>query len=235
MKILAGIQPHQVLQRDSHGCATLKVTGRTTERGPVLVAVRGLRGFAKPRPAGLARAGRFTVSLAGLPVGGPYEIELRCGEDQVTVSNVHVGDVWLLGGQSNMQGYGDLASGLRSAVGVFSRRMSGIWEPAEEPLHMLEESPDPAHTAEAISADEAADRRLNARTGAGPALTFAAEMLRRTAADGREFWFFLNFRREAQTVLLHDSAGFDLLAGNPCSGELSLSPYGAAVLSLNPT
>lgn len=56
---------------------------------------------------------------------------------------------------------------------------------------------------------------------------------RRSAADGREFWFFLNFRREAQTIRLHDRAGQDLLTGNPCSGELTLAPYGAAVMAHN--
>ncbi len=56
---------------------------------------------------------------------------------------------------------------------------------------------------------------------------------RRRAADSREFWFFLNFRREPQTVRLHDCAGQDLLTGNPCSGDLTLAPYGAAVLSFN--
>ncbi len=180
MKILTGLQRHQVLQRDSQDLATLYITGRTSAVGPVLVTVKGLRGFAKPRPAGKARAGRFSVSLPGLPTGGPYEITLQCGEARVTVPDVRVGDVWLLGGQSNMQGYGDLASGLRSSPGVFSLRMSGLWGPAEEPLHMLEESPDPVHTAETITPAEAAKRRLTARSGAGPALAFAAEMHRRT-------------------------------------------------------
>ena len=54
---------------------------------------------------------------------------------------------------------------------------------------------------------------------------------RRIDAEGREFWFFLNFRREAQTVQLHDCAGHDLLSGTPCSGALTLAPYGAAVLA----
>jgi len=55
---------------------------------------------------------------------------------------------------------------------------------------------------------------------------------RRIAADGREFWFFLNFLRESQTVRLHDCTGQDLLTGNDCSGEITLTPYGAAVLEI---
>ena len=55
---------------------------------------------------------------------------------------------------------------------------------------------------------------------------------RRSAADGQEFWFFLNFRRESQTVHLHNCAGHDLLTGRECSGELTLPAYGAAVLSI---
>lgn len=55
---------------------------------------------------------------------------------------------------------------------------------------------------------------------------------RRIAADGHEFWCFLNFRREPQTVRLHECAGHDLLSDGDCSGKLTLPAYGAAVLSI---
>src|SRR5262249_47763286 len=46
--------------------------------------------------------------LVGVPVGGPYTItcQFKC-EDQLTVlqvGNVYVGDLWVLAGQSNMEG-----------------------------------------------------------------------------------------------------------------------------------
>jgi sialate O-acetylesterase len=180
MHILTGLFPNQILQRDRRGFATITATGRTIATGSVMVIVKGLRGFAKPRRAGLARGGRFSVKLSRLPVGGPYRIELRCGGESTVVDGVRVGDVWLLAGQSNMQGYGDIATGLRRAPDVFALTMSGVWMPAEEPVHLLEESSDPAHTAETITPEQAAVARRDALLGAGPGIPFAAEMVRRT-------------------------------------------------------
>jgi len=180
MHILTGLFPNQVLQRDRRGFATIIAAGRATATGPVLVTIQGLRGFAKPRRAGHARGGRFSVKLPGLPVGGPYRIALHCGAEGTVVEGVRVGDVWLLAGQSNMQGYGDLATGLRRAPDVFALTMAGVWMPAEEPIHLLQESSDPVHTGETITAAQAVVARRDALLGAGPGLPFAAAMARRT-------------------------------------------------------
>lgn len=56
---------------------------------------------------------------------------------------------------------------------------------------------------------------------------------RRLAADGREFWFFLNFSRQTQHVPLHGHSGLDLLTGQPSGNALNLASYGAAVLALS--
>ncbi|MBC8008617.1 MAG: hypothetical protein H7067_00795 [Burkholderiales bacterium] len=109
--------------------------------------IEGLSGGSRPRVVGTARAGKFSVRLPGLPTGGTYTVTLRCCDATLPVPDLRVGDIWVLAGQSNMQGYGDLATGLRRAPEVFARCMAGVWGPAEEPLHVLEESPDPVHTA----------------------------------------------------------------------------------------
>lgn len=46
--------------------------------------------------------------LTGIPTGGPYEITFRDGEIETCYTDIWVGDVWILGGQSNMQGVGAL-------------------------------------------------------------------------------------------------------------------------------
>src|SRR5579885_1499438 len=50
--------------------------------------------------------------LTGVPVGGPYTINclVQVGQNTSTiqVNQVFVGDVWILAGQSNMEGVGDL-------------------------------------------------------------------------------------------------------------------------------
>jgi len=46
---------------------------------------------------------RWEVKIEPLPAGGPYTLKIAGGDDTVELHNVLVGDVWLCGGQSNMQ------------------------------------------------------------------------------------------------------------------------------------
>lgn len=45
----------------------------------------------------------FRVSIDSLPEGGPYEMLIKSEEEQVLLNDIYIGDVWLLGGQSNME------------------------------------------------------------------------------------------------------------------------------------
>jgi sialate O-acetylesterase len=54
-------------------------------------------------------------------------------------------DVWVLAGQSNMQGVGELDSMLPRDERIWSFTSAGQWEIAEEPLHRLWESFTPVH------------------------------------------------------------------------------------------
>ncbi|MBC8008947.1 MAG: sialate O-acetylesterase, partial [Burkholderiales bacterium] len=87
MRLLTGLFPQQVLQRDRNDRATVIASGLTTACGPVHAVIKGLRGRndSRPRLVGVARAGKFSVRLPGLPVGGPYAITLRCGDASLTV------------------------------------------------------------------------------------------------------------------------------------------------------
>ena len=46
--------------------------------------------------------GKWSVQLASMPAGGPYDLQLL-GENTITLKNVMVGDVWICSGQSNME------------------------------------------------------------------------------------------------------------------------------------
>ncbi len=46
--------------------------------------------------------GRWMVRLESIPAGGPYTMEVAAG-NQITFQDVHVGEVWVCSGQSNMQ------------------------------------------------------------------------------------------------------------------------------------
>lgn len=102
-----------------------------------------------------------------LPVGGPYEV----GE----AKNVLVGDLWILAGQSNMEGVGGLMDVETGHPLVHSFQSREQWALAEEPLHWLGESPRPVHH---ILWGQPVPTELSprdpARTkGAGLGLTFA--------------------------------------------------------------
>ena len=86
---------------------------------------------------GKARVTLDSGETLELPAGGPYEV----GE----AKNVLVGDLWVLAGQSNMEGVGDLSEVETSHPHVHSFQSRESWAPAEEPLHWLGESPRPVH------------------------------------------------------------------------------------------
>jgi sialate O-acetylesterase len=46
---------------------------------------------------------RWEVKIEPPPAGGPYTLKIAGGDNTVELHNVLVGDVWLCGGQSNMQ------------------------------------------------------------------------------------------------------------------------------------
>jgi hypothetical protein len=98
--------------------------------------------------------------LVGVPVGGPYTITCSVGAgpghaaSMITVGPVFVGDLWVLAGQSNMQGVGDLIDVTPPNPRVMLLGMDDKWRLAEEPLHWLVDSPDPVHSGDPNSRGE---------------------------------------------------------------------------------
>ncbi|MDD5706697.1 MAG: sialate O-acetylesterase [Kiritimatiellae bacterium] len=149
MRITTGLLDHMVLQRNRKNVSEADFSGVCEARGPVKATVRQgkrvVKGF-DGVGVGVAARGKISGCLKGLPAGGPYDIELKVAAVKCTVRDVLVGDVWLLGGQSNMQG-----------CGLFPRRpppvhaqvrafyMDDRWAPAKDPIHNLWECVDPVH------------------------------------------------------------------------------------------
>lgn len=180
MKILSGLMDGQVLQRDKRGFGGAIVRGLTREAGAVEVRVGN-----RWRVAGRAAGGKFKARVAGLKTGGPYKVELRNGSETLVVRDVFVGDVWILGGQSNMQGMGNLCDAPKPHPLVRCFSMADKWGLAREPLHFLEEAVDKFHNGYGAGPNrpsQAALSRMNkARIkGASPGLAFGREMVRRT-------------------------------------------------------
>jgi sialate O-acetylesterase len=95
-------------------------------------------------------------------------------------------DVWVLAGQSNMQGRALLEGALQPDPRVWSFSSAGRWEIAREPLHRLWESFTPVHqelmrpgmsdAENALSDEEMARRDAAAPNGAGLGIAFGRAM-----------------------------------------------------------
>lgn len=171
-QITEGLFDHMVVQRG--GAAVFG--GVCQSAGVVRVIVR--RGSAVVRRAvvGRARAGKFTGRVPRVPAGGPYDFEVQLNGASVHVRDVLVGDVWLLGGQSNMQGCGRLRAAARPNSYVRAFYMEDRWAVARDPLHDMSRCVDAVH----IELNGGNRPLANTLTGTGPGVAFGQELARRT-------------------------------------------------------
>lgn len=94
MKILNGIASGMVMQRNLHNnmCdihVQLSCVGEPRVSQGMLFSERD-----------------SWYNLCGIPCGGPYTLILSDDVEEVTLEDVYVGDLWMLAGQSNMEGAG---------------------------------------------------------------------------------------------------------------------------------
>ena len=123
--------------------------------------------------------------LVGVPVGGPYTITCKAKVGDTIATNavgpVFVGDLWVLAGQSNMEGVGDLVDVTPPNPRVMLLGSDGKWQQAEEPLHWLVDSPDPVHSGDPKTrAERSAQTHKTRKKGAGLGLPFAVAMVEST-------------------------------------------------------
>jgi hypothetical protein len=137
-----GLVDDQVIQRGADDRADIHLSGVTPDFVQATIEARILRwrvpveGF-DWSPIARAVSGRWDGEIRRVPVGGPYRIEVRvAGEkESAVIRGVLVGDLWLLGGQSNMEGHGDLIDVEQPHELVHSFDLADEWQVAEEPLH----------------------------------------------------------------------------------------------------
>ncbi len=175
MKIFYGLKNGALLQRDEKNVCKCffkaKVKGEiNSSLGTVL------------------RNGDGRYALTGIPVGGPYTFTLSDEENAVELKDIYVGDLWLLGGQSNMEGAGkmraaQLAYDANPVQEIRAYYMNESWDVAKSQLHQLWESID-----ECVSEFYKKNRRESPwkteypevqNDGVGPGLYFALEMQKR--------------------------------------------------------
>jgi len=154
MRIESGLFDHMVLQRNRKQASEADFSGTAQASGRLTASVRQgrqvLAGFSDLALGSVVR-GRFCACLKGIPAGGPYTIELKVKDthggvlEALAVDDILVGDVWLMGGQSNMQGVGLLKHGPKAEPLVRAFYMDDRWAPAREPIHNMWLTVDQVH------------------------------------------------------------------------------------------
>jgi sialate O-acetylesterase len=165
-----------VYQRDVNGKGEIPLNLDEKAKGGQLVS-------ATANGANLVAQGVKLVDgkLTGVPAGGPYTIgyviKTATGVVGSSVGPLFVGDLWVLAGQSNMEGVGDLIDVMPPDPRVMLLGMDGKWTQAEEPLHWLIDSPDPVHSGDPKTRSERSAQQHKTRMkGAGLGLAFAVAL-----------------------------------------------------------
>ena len=191
--VTQGIVNDQVIQRGSDNRATARFSGTAagglngTSLEARVVNVKGGEEVLRWTPLGKIDSGKWAAELTGIPNGGPYRVELRAGDATAQLTGILAGDLWVLAGQSNMEGVGDLANVTAPLEQAHSFDMSDHWGVAKEPLHSLPDAVDRVHWRKNAAGEPerltgpARDKWIaDRKKGAGLGLPFAQNMLART-------------------------------------------------------
>lgn len=128
--------------------------------------------------------GSFSGSFADVPVGGPYAVEFRV-RDKDSLPRVHrmpgilVGDLWIMAGQSNMEGCGSLINLEPPSRNVNAFYFGDYWQTAKDPLCWFNEAIEPVHWSTENAEERAAaakEERLFRNCGAGMGVRFGKDM-----------------------------------------------------------
>lgn len=135
MKIIRGIKNGAVLQRDENELCSIVFEAEAC--GDVTSSMGCIE-----------KLDETHYQLTGIPVGGPYALTISDAEDEVAIEKIYVGDVWILAGQSNMEGAGrrrakEIAYDLNPNQEVRAYYLDDHWDAARSLLHQQWMNTDP--------------------------------------------------------------------------------------------
>ncbi len=194
LEVTGGALNDQVFQQGPDNRAGIRLSGSSDANGKTVEA-RISRKFLTVAgfdwaPLAKVSGGKWSGELQAVPAGGPYRIELRLAGAPATaaVENVLVGDLWVLAGQSNMEGVGNLIDTTPPHELVHNFDLADHWMVAEDPLHTLPGAADRVHwrvnpetkQPERLEGERLATFVAQRKKGAGLGLPFAVEMVHAT-------------------------------------------------------
>ena len=196
LKINLGPAAGSVIQRDTDGRADLKIAGTAPRTSAnKFVEARILNDKGAPlsgfdwTAVERVKVNSWSGTLKAVPQGGPYSLEVRvAGSTSLdSIKDFFIGDLWLLAGQSNMEGVGNLADLEQPDPRIRSFDQTDRWVLATEPLHQLPNAADRIHwrkdkdgNPKKLEGQELEQYVANRKKGAGLGLPFAKLMLQRT-------------------------------------------------------
>jgi len=160
--ISSGIADDRVFQRASDNKARINIIGTaspsttTNLQFQIQHRTQDVEGFGW-NTVPVDANGQWMLKIDTLLVGGPYSVKFRLLDsaknelDLVNIENILVGDLWLLGGQSNMDGCGDLADAEAPSEMIHSFSLGNAWQVAEDPIHYCYESVYPVYLTSYVS------------------------------------------------------------------------------------
>ena len=194
LRVTKGVLDYQVFQRDFKNTRldiTVGGTASVVDGKEVEERTSTVNGVSEWAKVAVVQGGQWSGPVT-LGAGGPYRLEFRIvGEPMgFVVEHVLVGDLWILAGQSNMEGVGDLDNEnvQRPSPRVNMFDQTDQWRLAQEPLHRLVDAADRVHWPRNAKKQpekltgEALTNWINARSkGAGLGLPFAVALSEATS------------------------------------------------------
>ncbi|MCK5853401.1 hypothetical protein KAH27_10275, partial [bacterium] len=134
---------YQVIQRDSDSNGTCRVLLDKSWKGSDNIKITVMKKSGKVVLKQIVKPdNENNVLIQDIPVGGPYKIIISTLKKMLkkTYKNILVGDLWVLAGQSNMQGVAKPKEKYPVSKHVNMLSLVEKWEPATIPLHRMENS-----------------------------------------------------------------------------------------------
>ena len=181
MKIFTGIFDHMVMQRDSNNFSCQKIEGKTDANLEVVAKCYNEKGNVIGESKSTStNDGTFILIIDKLPVGGPYNIIISASnDDSIAFDDILVGDVWVLAGQSNMKGWGNLTNQPTPDYMVRGFYMDDVWAIAKEPLHNIDYAKASVHWNIRGLDPQKYVPDANPIKGVGPGVYFGIELFRK--------------------------------------------------------